>query len=189
MNIEHWPLGGKDNKEIDREDSIQISDTGKAALERCAENPVRVFDIIDSARIRGCFKLSNGKESSEYFDKEKFYQNPEQISFLCALLAESFSRDQVDVVIPVGESSSFVAKSIADKLHKITRREVSSESDVENNYVLLVQDVACSGKSINDAVESIRQSGGNVLGIAVIVDRGVNIEDKSIRFVSLAELK
>ena len=43
----------------------------------------------------------------------------------------------------------------------------------EGENVLIVDDVAVSGRKINKAIELVSSHGGNVLGVGVIVDRSM----------------
>ncbi|MCW2638402.1 MAG: orotate phosphoribosyltransferase [Dactylosporangium sp.] len=58
----------------------------------------------------------------------------------------------------------------AEKVHGLQRR--IEGPDVAGRRVLAVEDTSTTGKSVMTAVEALRQAGAEVVGVAVIVDRG-----------------
>jgi orotate phosphoribosyltransferase len=64
---------------------------------------------------------------------------------------------------------AFVVRK-SDKTHGLQRR--IEGPDVAGRRVLAVEDTSTTGGSVLTAVDALRQSGAEVVGVAVIVDRG-----------------
>jgi orotate phosphoribosyltransferase len=64
---------------------------------------------------------------------------------------------------------AFVVRK-ADKVHGLLRR--IEGPGVEGRKVLAVEDVNTTGSSVLTAVDALREAGAEVIGVAVIVDRG-----------------
>ena len=64
---------------------------------------------------------------------------------------------------------AFVVRK-AEKAHGLQRRVEGP--DVAGRRVLAVEDTSTTGSSVLTAVEAVRQAGADVVGVAVIVDRG-----------------
>jgi orotate phosphoribosyltransferase len=64
---------------------------------------------------------------------------------------------------------AFVVRK-ADKVHGLQRR--IEGPDVSGRKVLAVDDVTTTGSSVLSAVDALRDAGAEVIGVAVIVDRG-----------------
>jgi orotate phosphoribosyltransferase len=87
---------------------------------------------------------------------------------------------------------AFVVRK-AEKAHGLQRR--IEGSPVEGRRVLAVEDTSTTGGSVLTAVEALREAGAEVVGVAVIVDRGTGARETieaaglPYRFaVSLADL-
>jgi orotate phosphoribosyltransferase len=58
----------------------------------------------------------------------------------------------------------------SEKAHGLQRR--IEGPDVAGRRVLAVEDTSTTGRSVLTAVEALRDNGADVVGVAVIVDRG-----------------
>jgi orotate phosphoribosyltransferase len=58
----------------------------------------------------------------------------------------------------------------ADKAHGLQRR--IEGPDVAGRRVLAVEDTSTTGNSVLAAVDALREAGADVVGVAVVVDRG-----------------
>jgi orotate phosphoribosyltransferase len=68
-----------------------------------------------------------------------------------------------------GAVDAFVVRK-TDKSHGMQQR-IEGPS-VEGRRVLVVEDVSTTGSSPLTAVEAVREAGGEVVGVALVVDRG-----------------
>jgi orotate phosphoribosyltransferase len=75
---------------------------------------------------------------------------------------------------------AFVVRK-SDKAHGLQRR--IEGPDVASRRVLAVEDTSTTGGSVLTAVEALREAGADVVGVAVIVDRGA---EKAVRAAGLS---
>jgi orotate phosphoribosyltransferase len=75
---------------------------------------------------------------------------------------------------------AFVVRK-SDKAHGLQRR--IEGPDVAGRRVIAVEDTSTTGGSVLTAVEALREAGAEVVGVAVIVDRGA---EKAVRAAGLS---
>ncbi|MET7398155.1 orotate phosphoribosyltransferase [Dactylosporangium sp. NPDC005572] len=75
---------------------------------------------------------------------------------------------------------AFVVRK-SDKAHGLQRRVEGP--DVAGRRVLAVEDTSTTGESVLTAVTALREAGADVVGVAVIVDRGA---EKAVRAAGLS---
>lgn len=74
-----------------------------------------------------------------------------------------------------GRLDAFVVRK-ESKAHGLQRRIEGTE--VAGRRVLLVEDTSTTGGSVMTAVEAVREAGGEIVGVAVIVDRDTGAREK-----------
>jgi orotate phosphoribosyltransferase len=130
----------------------------------------------------GSFKLTSGLESPYYIDLRQLYSYPELRSRVVEELIERFEiLKSSDVVVGIATSGLALAAFIAAKLNKplayvrIERKEHGSRSLVEGNVsgktVVIVDDVATTGGSLEHAVTALESLGAIPLAAVTVVDR------------------
>jgi orotate phosphoribosyltransferase len=130
----------------------------------------------------GSFKLTSGLESPYYIDLRQLYSYPELRSRVVEELIERFEiLRSSDVVVGIATSGLALAAFIAAKLNKplayvrIERKEHGSRSLVEGNVsgktVVIVDDVATTGGSLEHAVTALESLGAIPLAAVTVVDR------------------
>lgn len=131
------------------------------------------------AVLRGHFILTSGRHSNVYVEKFRVLEQPPVLSALCAEIASSLTVD-VDIVAGPTTGGIIIAFEVARQLG-CSAVYVESEDGVKklrrgaqiplNARVLIVDDVLTTGKSVHEVVEVIRSAGGQVVGVAVLIDR------------------
>jgi|UniRef100_A0A7J3Z8U4 orotate phosphoribosyltransferase len=130
----------------------------------------------------GSFKLTSGLESPYYIDLRQLYSYPELRSRVVEELIERFEiLKSSDVVVGIATSGLALAAFIAAKLNKplayvrIERKEHGSRSLIEGNVsgktVVIVDDVATTGGSLEHAVTALKSLGAIPLAAVTVVDR------------------
>jgi orotate phosphoribosyltransferase len=130
----------------------------------------------------GSFKLTSGLESPYYIDLRQLYSYPELRSRVVEELIERFEiLKSSDVVVGIATSGLALSAFIAAKLNKplayvrIERKEHGSRSLVEGNVsgktVVIVDDVATTGGSLEHAVTALKSLGAIPLAAVTVVDR------------------
>jgi orotate phosphoribosyltransferase len=141
--------------------------------------------IKDIAVVHGRVTLSSGKEADYYIDLRRITLHRTAAPLVGRVLGELTADLDIAAVggltlgaDPVatamlhasgGRLDAFVVRK-AEKQHGMQQR-IEGPS-VSGRRVLVVEDVSTTGGSPLTAVEAVREAGGEVAAVAVIVDRG-----------------
>ncbi|UCD06297.1 MAG: orotate phosphoribosyltransferase [candidate division WOR-3 bacterium] len=129
----------------------------------------------------GHFLLNSGLHSKYYFQKFRILENPDATSLLCKIIVEKYAGENIEWVIGPTTGGIIIAFEVARQLgvhsgfaeEREGKRVVGRGFDIMGKRVLLVDDVLTTGRSIVETLEAIRQKGGEVVGVAVLIDRSV----------------
>lgn len=130
----------------------------------------------------GHFLLNSDLHSQYYFEKFRILENPDAAVKLCSIIADRFRDTPVDWVIGPTTGGIIIAFEVARQLGKHAgfaeeregKRIVGRGFDIKNKSVLIVDDVMTTGKSLVETIDAVKAKDGNVVGIAVLIDRSVN---------------
>jgi orotate phosphoribosyltransferase len=144
--------------------------------------------ITDLAVVRGRVVLASGQEADWYIDLRRVTLHHAAAPLVGRVLREVAADWGYDAVggltlgaDPVATAmlhaaaadgeplDAFVVRK-SGKAHGMQRR--IEGPDVAGRRVLAVEDTATTGGSVLTAVEALREAGAEVVGVAVIVDRG-----------------
>jgi orotate phosphoribosyltransferase len=132
------------------------------------------------ALLEGHFLLSSGRHSNKYCQCAKLLQYPEKAEKVLGIVVDKIKELEFDVVVGPAMGGIIVAYEIARQTGKpamFTERENGMMAlrrgfeIQEGQKVLLTEDVVTTGKSSLEAIEVIKQHGGEVVAIACIIDR------------------
>ncbi len=152
-----------------------------------------IEQISNLAVIRGRVTLASGREADYYVDLRRVTLDgvaaPLVGSVMTDLVADwefeavgglTLGADPVAVAMlhhaahAGGRLDAFVVRKEA-KAHGLQRRIEGTE--VSGRRVLVVEDTSTTGGSVLTAVEAVREAGGEVIGVAVIVDRNTGAKE------------
>ncbi|AVX20287.1 MAG: orotate phosphoribosyltransferase [Bacillota bacterium] len=133
------------------------------------------------ALLQGHFLLTSGKHSDRYLQCAQVLQYPEYTRMICASLVEQLGEEpEIDVVVGPAMGGVIVAYEIGRQLGKralFTERE-EGKMRLRRNFsirpgerVLVVEDVITTGGSVQEVIDVVKAAGGEVVGVAVLVDR------------------
>jgi orotate phosphoribosyltransferase len=141
--------------------------------------------IKDLAVVHGKVTLSSGREADYYIDLRRITLHRTAAPLVGRVLRELTADWEYDAVGGLTLGADPVASAImhasggvvdafvvrkAEKSHGMQRRIEGPA--VAGRTVLVVEDVSTTGSSPLTAVEALREDGADVVGVAVIVDRG-----------------
>ncbi len=148
------------------------------------------------AFMEGHFLLSSGLHSRFYLQSALVLQYPSVAEMLCASLAEKFLDKNVDIVIAPAVGGIIVAHEVARKL---SARAIFAERE-KNTFTLrrgffidkgekvaVVEDVITTGGSVEEVIDLVREYGGEVVELGVLVDRSADFTP-SIPYAYLLKL-
>ncbi|BFV57982.1 orotate phosphoribosyltransferase [Kitasatospora sp. CMC57] len=144
--------------------------------------------IKDKAVVHGKVTLSSGLEADYYVDLRRITLDAEAAPLVGRVMLDAAAALDFDAVggltlgaDPVAAAmlhaaaargrklDAFVVRK-AGKAHGLQRR--IEGPDVKGRRVLAVEDTSTTGGSVLTAVEALREAGAEVVGVAVIVERG-----------------
>lgn len=145
-------------------------------------------DILDKAVVHGRVVLSSGKEADYYVDLRRVTLDGATAPLVGRVMLELTAHLEYDAVggltlgaDPVATAmlhaaaaqgrtlDAFVVRK-SEKAHGLQRR--IEGPDVAGRRVLAVEDTSTTGGSVLTAVEALQEAGAEVVGVAVIVERG-----------------
>lgn len=155
------------------------------------------------------FVYTSGKHGSVYINKDALYPHTEYTSRVGELFAEKHKDMEIDVVAAPALGGIILETWTAYHLSKIKGKEilgVYTEKDAEKNQiftrgydklvkdknVLVIEDLTTTGGSVLKVVNSVKNAGGKVVAVSVMVNRdpdNINSEMMGVPFSSLAVLK
>jgi orotate phosphoribosyltransferase len=146
------------------------------------------------AVLKGHFLLASGLHSPVYWEKFQVMQYPEYTEQLCRMIADHFRKQGIQVVAGPTTGGIILAYEVARQLGV---RGIFAEKDETGGRVfrrgfridpgervLIVDDIFTKGGSIREVIDAVNGSGGNIVGIGVMVDRSPEKVDFGIPFFS-----
>lgn len=146
----------------------------------------------------GRFVLASGKESDYYVDMKKAMTVPDVLRMIARAAAEVVGGVDKLAGMELGAVPLVVATSLETGIpYVMVRKERKGHgtgrriegSIREGETVTVLEDVTTSGMSPYRAVEAVREAGGKVARVVVIVDRQEGaadlMEEKGVEFVAL----
>ncbi|HEV2428908.1 MAG TPA: orotate phosphoribosyltransferase [Thermoplasmata archaeon] len=165
-------------------------------------DPALLRMLKESGAVRfGRFTLASGRTSEVYVDIKLAWTEPARLALLGRLLSERVGGVDRLAGVELGAVPLLAATSLAARLpFSVIRRAAKAhgthqriEGEIpEGSLVLLIEDVTTSGGSVSEAVEVLRNAGGRVDRVLVVVDREEGARDRlaslGVRLESLATL-
>ena len=134
-----------------------------------------------NALLEGHFLLSSGKHSNRYCQCAKLLQYPDKAAKVLAPVADQLKNIDFDLVVGPAMGGIIVAYELGRQTGKpaiFTERENGIMTlrrgfeIIPGQKIIIAEDVVTTGKSSLETVEVLEKLGGQVVGIACIVDRG-----------------
>jgi orotate phosphoribosyltransferase len=171
-----------------------------------SEREALLAHINDQAVVRGRVTLSSGAEADYSIDLRRVTLDGRAAPLVGAALWEATAGLSYDTVGGLTLGADPVATAMlhaaaargrqldacvvrkAEKVHGLQRR--IEGPDVQGRRVLAVEDTSTTGSSVLTAVEALREAGAEVVGVAVLVDRGARsrIREEGLDYRAVFEL-
>lgn len=152
------------------------------------------------ALLEGHFILSSGLRSPRYLQCARLLMDPRRAERMARALAEKIPGDMraaIDVVISPAMGGVIIGHEMGRALGKPAMFVERPQGTFElrrgfhiepGTKVLMVEDVVTTGLSSREAIEAVRQAGGNVVAEAALVDRSSGKADLGISFFPLIRI-
>ena len=132
------------------------------------------------AVMEGHFLLTSGLHSPIYWEKFRILEQPRYAERLCQMIAAHFRQSNVQLVAGPTTGGVIISYEVARQLSlrgifaerlgntRVFRRGFDIEPD---ERILVVDDILTTGGSIREVINEIKRKGGQLVGVAVLVDR------------------
>ncbi|MDI6603527.1 MAG: orotate phosphoribosyltransferase [Thermoanaerobacteraceae bacterium] len=158
-----------------------------------------VINILTDLKVlnNGHFLLTSGRHSDTYLQCAKIFQYPAYSEKFAKEVAKKFNGEKIDVVIGPAIGGIIFAYEVAKQLNAkalfaerengIMKLRRGFEINPSEN-VLVIEDVVTTGGSVKEVIELVKKCGGNIIGVASVVDRSNGKVDFGVRFESVVAL-
>jgi orotate phosphoribosyltransferase len=164
-------------------------------------------EILNKAVVRGKVVLSSGKEADFYVDLRRVTLDAIAAPLVGEVMLEltkdldyeavgglTLGADPVAIAMLHAAAKqgkkldAFVVRK-SEKAHGLQRR--IEGPDVKGKKVLAVEDTSTTGGSVLTAVEALKEAGAEVVGVAVIVERGAKekVESAGLKYLAAFSLQ
>ncbi len=153
------------------------------------------------------FVGTSGLHIDTYINKDALFPHTEEASKVGELFAQKFKDMKIEAVVAPALGGIILSQWTAHHLTKLTGREVlgvytekTPEKDqvftrgydayIKGKRVLVIEDLTTTGASVMKVVQAVRNAGGVVIEVCVMVNKNpkkVNSETLGVAFSSLAE--
>jgi len=141
-----------------------------------------ILEIFRStgALLEGHFVLTSGRHSDTYFQCAKVLQYPEYLTLFSRIIADHFENENIDTVISPAIGGIVVGTDVGRQLgvKTIFTKRKDSKMKLRRGFkiekgeqILIIEDVLTTGGSIREVIKIVRENGGKIAGVGVVVDR------------------
>jgi len=144
------------------------------------EGDLHALLVETGALLEGHFLLSSGLHSARYVQCARLLQFPDKAEVVCRALADKWRDCSIDKVVGPALGAVVLAYELARQLgcEGIFAERVDGKMVLRRGFevsagerVLVVEDVVTTGASAGEVAEHVRRLGGDVAGLASIIDR------------------
>jgi orotate phosphoribosyltransferase len=152
------------------------------------------------ALLEGHFILSSGLRSPRYLQCARVAMEPSRAERLATALAAKIPealRNRIQAVISPAMGGIIIGHEMGRALNKPAMFVERPQGTFElrrgfrldpGTKVLMVEDVVTTGLSSREAIEAVREAGGDVIAEAALVDRSAGQVDLGVPFVPLIRI-
>jgi len=161
------------------------------------EQAIQIFTQA-GALLEGHFRLTSGRHSNQYMQCAQVLKYPAYTEELARHLAEVFKDDKVELVIGPAMGGIVVAYEVARQLGVLgmfTERDENGQMALRRGFsiergqrVLVVEDVVTTGGSVKEVIDVVKELGGQVVGVGVLVDRSNGAVDFGVKQAAVLSL-
>ncbi|MCD8175302.1 MAG: orotate phosphoribosyltransferase [Phascolarctobacterium sp.] len=149
------------------------------------------------AVLHGHFLLTSGLHSPMYVEKFNVLQHPKYTEKLCQEIARRYADANVEIVVGPVTGGILLSHEIGKALGTraiFTERE-NGKMTLKRGFhiepgmrVLVVEDIVTTGGSVIEVMDVVKEQGGELVGVGLLVDRSGGKVDFGIRTEALLHL-
>ena len=149
------------------------------------------------ALLEGHFVLTSGRHSASYFQCAKLLQYPKYLELFSNKIVDHFKDNEIDLVMSPAVGGIVLGTEVGRLLKKrsVFAERINGKMAMRrgfeikaNEKVLIVEDVITTGGSVKEVMNLVKDFGGSIVGVGVIVDRSsgeVVLHDNQLSLASL----
>ena len=166
---------------------------------------IKILKKVGAILTDDHFVYTSGKHGSVYINKDFLYPHSKETSLVAKMFAEKFKDKDIDVVAAPAVGGTILSTWTAYHLSRLKKKEVLSvytekdkgttasaaESEqmfrrgydkfIKGKKVLVLEDLTTTGISVKKTVNAIKNTGGKVVAVCVMVNRDPkNITTKTV---------
>lgn len=149
------------------------------------------------AVLHGHFLLTSGLHSPMYVEKFNVLQHPKYTEKLCQEIASRYADAKIELVVGPTTGGILLAHETGKALNTraiFTERE-NGKMTLKRGFqipegcrVLVVEDIVTTGGSVREVMDVVREHGGKVIGVGLLVDRSGGKVNFGVRTEALLHL-
>ena len=162
------------------------------------EEVMKKFEQAEAIQ-KGHFKLTSGVHSDTYIQCAQVMQYPGFMHNLCSELGRKFRGKDIDVIVGPAIGGIIISHVMAQVLGPWVRAIFTERENgkmtlrrsfeiKKDEKVLVVEDVTTTGGSVREVIDIVKERGGQVVGIGVLIDRSGGRIDFGVKMKSLLTL-
>lgn len=153
------------------------------------DEAVKIFSD-SGALMEGHFLLTSGRHSNQYMQCAQVLQYPGYTEQLARHIADLFQNDGIELVVGPAMGGIIVSYEVARQLGipGIFAERKDGVMEIRRGFtikpgqkVLVVEDVVTTGGSVREVMDAVQAAGGEVAGVAVLVDRSSGKVDFGVK--------
>ncbi|MBE5781355.1 MAG: orotate phosphoribosyltransferase [Clostridiales bacterium] len=162
-------------------------------------NIERILEIFKETGVMldGHFLYTSGRHGDKYMQCAQLFRFPHYTDEILTDLAKRFENDKIDLVIGPAIGAIQMSYAMARILgcENIFAERENGKMTLRRGFhiepgqkVLVVEDVVTTGGSVMEVLDLVRQAGGEVVAVCVVVDRTNGKLDLGTRLESAVSL-
>lgn len=149
---------------------------------------IEILKKVNAVITDNHFVYTSGKHGEIYINKDALYPHTKETSEVGKMFAEKYQDADIDVVVGPALGGIILSTWVAYHLSQLKGKEVLgvyTEKDANKNQiftrnydklvagknVLVIEDLTTTGGSVQKVVDTVRNAGGTVIGVCVMVNR------------------
>ncbi len=155
--------------------------------------------IYEISNIKGNFTLRSGMKSTEYFDKYLFESDPTILKEIVVKFVDLLPKETgILAGLEMGGIPLSTALSLETGIKTLFVRKQAKEygtcksaegGEIVGQDIVIIEDVITSGGAVINAINDLKNKGGNILCVLSVIDREAsgkeNIEKLGVKLFSL----
>jgi orotate phosphoribosyltransferase len=158
-----------------------------------------IIEIFKESRalLEGHFILRSGLRSTHFFQCAQVCQYMDKVSRLAEILSAKLTQYPATTIVGNAMGGLVIGQEVARqmKLRYLFLEKVDDQLELRRNFrfkpnekVIIIEDVITKGGRVVEAIDKIKEHGGDPIAVGVIVDRSKGQTRFEIPHHSLAEL-